>query len=70
MLETDLGRSNHQGLAVVAKHLAAQDVEVIRRGGALGDLKVDVAAIQPFVGSIVIVSLRVYILKESFNVAC
>ena len=39
-----LGRHDHQRLAEVAQHLAAQDVEIIGRRGAVGDLHIVVGA--------------------------
>ena len=43
-LQQRLGRHDHQRLAEVAMHLAAQDVEIIGRRGAVGDLHIVLGA--------------------------
>ena len=42
MLEANLWSRNDKRLAIVAKHLTAQNVEIVGRGRALSDLEVDV----------------------------
>lgn len=70
MLQTDLRGSQDQGLTIVSEHLATEKVEIVCWHCYLSYLEVNILTSQVVINAIKsVIDLRIYILKESFDVA-
>lgn len=70
MFQTDLWCSKNQRFSKISQHLSSQKMEVVSWVCNLSYLKIDILTSQGIIITFQsIISLRVYILKESFDVA-
>ena len=69
MLKTNFGCGNHKRLAEISQHLSPQNVEVISRSRALGNLEIDGLGGKVIKCSIdSVICLTVDVLQESLHV--